>query len=160
MSQAKLADAFAGGAKRGIASSMYIQDDTIYSYGSHFPIARRINSGEYLYNCLDYSHSTSKHKHVVLVALAGNTLWFAPYCDRHLISDWLCDEIEVLHSKILVARSRLTDYIHQLEHFHKSWEAAKRRFELQDNFLDHLVLFKGKDEVRSLVVAGKLATTW
>ena len=41
-------------------SNFYYDDDTIYSYGGHFPIARHID-GVVLFTTESYSNSTSKH---------------------------------------------------------------------------------------------------
>jgi len=45
-------------------SNFYFEGDTIYSYGSHFPIARHY-SGAVLFTSKDYSVTTSKHKSFV-----------------------------------------------------------------------------------------------
>lgn len=60
-------------------SRFYFQGDTIYSYGSHFPIARFVKKadalGEYpgivFFTTREYSVTTSGHKHLVRGALRG-----------------------------------------------------------------------------------------
>ena len=51
------------------AGNFYFQGDTIYSYGSHFPIARHVENkrGEsvVLFTTRGYSHSTECHKSIV-----------------------------------------------------------------------------------------------
>lgn len=50
-------------------SNMFYEDDVIYSYGYHFPMAIRLykedGSEYYLFNNDSYSNSTSKHQHKV-----------------------------------------------------------------------------------------------
>lgn len=45
----------------GKGSNFFFEGDTIYSYGHHFPIARRISEGFYLITERGYSNSTSRH---------------------------------------------------------------------------------------------------
>lgn len=68
LSNQELANRFAAGKRRGSSNRMYIEGDTIYSYGSHFPIAHRTKKG-YTFNRSKYSHSTSKHQGAVRRAL-------------------------------------------------------------------------------------------
>jgi hypothetical protein len=62
MNNQQVAHLWASGNKAsGKGSNFYFEGDTIYSYGSHFPIARRINEGFYLITKRGYSVSTAKH---------------------------------------------------------------------------------------------------
>ena len=74
VSNRKLAEMFAGGARRGRGSNMFIEGDAIYSYGHHFPIAvRRGRNADYDYDFNEdrYSHSTTVHKSRVRGVLKG-----------------------------------------------------------------------------------------
>jgi len=59
----------------GRAKNVFFMNDTIYSYGTHFPIAKFVDlpNGRtiVLFNASDYSVSTSKHKGHVAGALNG-----------------------------------------------------------------------------------------
>jgi hypothetical protein len=55
-----IADDFASGATKGKGSNMFIDGDTIYSYGRHFPIATRID-GQFYLTTHTYSVSTARH---------------------------------------------------------------------------------------------------
>lgn len=44
----------------GNAGSFYFRDATIYSYGSHFPIATIVDN-DVLFTMLSYSNTTAKH---------------------------------------------------------------------------------------------------
>lgn len=74
MTNQKVATRFAEGGTKGHSLNMFIEGDTIYSYGYHFPIARRTGK-EYnhapvvLFNKNGYSHTTSNHKGHVYWAL-------------------------------------------------------------------------------------------
>ena len=61
MNNQRLADNFSNGATKGKGSNMFIEGDTIYSYGHHFPIAKRLSDGTYLLNTDSYSSSTARH---------------------------------------------------------------------------------------------------
>jgi hypothetical protein len=66
-SHADIAERFSKGAISGKASSMFIDGDTIYSYGYHFPIARHTKllfkaQQVVLFNSRGYSSSTARHK--------------------------------------------------------------------------------------------------
>ena len=53
-------------------NNFYFDGDTIYSYGSHFPIARHVETKRgraVLFTTRDYSVTTSGHKWTVLAAL-------------------------------------------------------------------------------------------
>lgn len=59
--------------------SFYFEDDTIYSYGRHFPIARHAtHKGEpcILFTVRDYSPTTSNHKSMVRRAIQDGTKIF------------------------------------------------------------------------------------
>ena len=75
VSNKKIAEMFAGGARRGKSNSMFIEEDAIYSYGHHFPIAVRRRRGEYDFNEDRYSHTTAMHKVHVRRALGGSTIF-------------------------------------------------------------------------------------
>jgi len=61
-SQSELINAFVKeGARHGTASNMYIEGDTLYSYGRHFPLLVRKDWG-FLLNADKYSVTTSSHQ--------------------------------------------------------------------------------------------------
>ncbi len=74
MSNGMLAKAFVNGATKGKGSHMFIEDDTIYSYGRHFPVATR-NGDAFLLTDQRYSVSTARHISEVRNAIirAGGT---------------------------------------------------------------------------------------
>lgn len=57
------------GNARNAGDNFYFSGDTIYSYGSHFPIARRLDCGAVLYTSRTYSATTSKHLSLVRRAI-------------------------------------------------------------------------------------------
>jgi hypothetical protein len=66
---------------RNAGRNLYFKGATIYSYGSHFPIARHVTSANgkrkaVLFTTRDYSNTTSKHKHLVRCALPAETIRF------------------------------------------------------------------------------------
>lgn len=72
VSNRELAKRFAQGATKGTGSHMFIEGDTIYSYGHHFPIARRHPQAGFLFNSGGYSPSTGRHKSYVSQEIGSN----------------------------------------------------------------------------------------
>ena len=66
----QLMAAFVKGARKGKAASVYIEGDTIYSYGRHFPLAVRTANG-FLVNKDKYSVTTSKQQGYLKYELLG-----------------------------------------------------------------------------------------
>lgn len=68
---------------RNSNGSLYFNGDTIYSYGSHFPIARHVSNkrGEYavLFTTRDYSSTTAQHKSAVRHALIGQLVFYVEH---------------------------------------------------------------------------------
>lgn len=69
-----IAEAFAQGATRGKGNNMFIDGDTIYSYGRHFPMATRGADGTIYMTTKKYSVSTAKHLSYLRQALAQSGL--------------------------------------------------------------------------------------
>lgn len=69
----EVADAWAMGYSAE-SSNMFTDGQTIYSYGYHFPIAKRVNE-HVLYNRTRYSATTSKHQYHVRRAMRGNVVF-------------------------------------------------------------------------------------
>lgn len=53
----------------GFGSSMFFHGDIIYSYGTHFPIAKHIDNNLILFTSKGYSSSTGKHKGITRSAI-------------------------------------------------------------------------------------------
>lgn len=67
MTNQQIINKFVNGATSGNNSnrSLFIEGDTIYSYGRHFPLARRLGGGDFWVNPDRYSVTTSKHQSLV-----------------------------------------------------------------------------------------------
>ncbi len=72
MTNQQIINKFVNGATTGNNSnrSLFIEGDTIYSYGKHFPLARRNADGTFWVNPDKYSVTTSKHQGMVRGAIA------------------------------------------------------------------------------------------
>lgn len=59
----------------GKLTPLFIEGDTLYSYGKHFPLAKRVEGGFWI-NPDKYSVTTSKHQSLVrqVIAKAGKSL--------------------------------------------------------------------------------------
>lgn len=69
MTNKQVAERFAAIYSTGKSNNMFIDGLTIYSYGYHFPIAKRISSNEFFFTNASYSQATSRHKNLVMNAL-------------------------------------------------------------------------------------------
>ena len=83
ISHRDVAQAFADGKTKGSGSRMFISDDTIYSHGLHYPIAKRYfkHGVDYLFNTPYGSVSTSSHMSHVRQAIEGSTVLVVEGCD-------------------------------------------------------------------------------
>lgn len=94
MNNKQLAKRFAEGATSGKASNMFIEGDTIYSYGYHFKIAQRLNTNDIvIVNSDSYSNSTSKHQGHVRGYLNYDYIIEAPGCRLQDAGDYLLAKI-------------------------------------------------------------------
>lgn len=152
-----LAQAFATGASDGSGSNMFIEGDSIYSYGHHFMLAKRIGFNEYLWNPDGYSSSTSKHKCYVSGALYGSALWEAPDCDINRIAGYYLNEIEDLEVKILKARSALPRYVQEFKCVIEAWKRSKERFKLKCRELEKHFKFLSDDRIAMKMIIYKLS---
>ena len=75
-SHLEVARAFGDGKTKLKGSRMFIEGDTVYSYGRHFPIAKRYfkDGIDYIFNTKGYSSSTATHKSYVFRNLSGTVL--------------------------------------------------------------------------------------
>ena len=65
-------------AGRNYGGTLFFEDRTIYSYGWHFPIARRLGGFAVLFNPGRYSPTTSRHQNLVRRACEGLTVYDCP----------------------------------------------------------------------------------
>ena len=122
VSHSDLATQFAQGKIKGKGNSMFIDEDTIYSYGYHFPVAVRYNKYgiDYLFNSLGYSPSTGCHKSYVFRAITGVVLEIRD-CDVSKARVQIKsnkDEITEYEDKLTRARAdnSITCYKNRIEH--------------------------------------------
>jgi len=59
----KILENFTNGEIKGknATGSLFIEHDTIYSYGYHYPLARRVSDNNYIVNNRKVSQTTSRH---------------------------------------------------------------------------------------------------
>lgn len=83
-------DAFLHGKQRS-AKNLFTDGQTIYSYGHHFPIAKRLGPGVYLFNTDNRSPSTSGQQWSVRRALEG--------ADGHMAEIYECTTEEIKEAR-------------------------------------------------------------
>lgn len=104
MNNSQVAQAFARGDTKGKSLNMFVDGDTVYSYGYHFKIAVRYN-GVYLVNSETYSSSTQRHILHVVRALPSHLIIETPDCDIAKAEDYLKEKMAKALEKKSRARS-------------------------------------------------------
>jgi hypothetical protein len=83
---------------RNPQGNLYFERDTIYSYGNHFPIAKRVRNGKgdvaYLFNPNGYSNTIARHKSHV-----SHVIWGSCHFEVHPNSE-PCRAIPEYQSRI------------------------------------------------------------
>lgn len=112
---------------RNANDSFYFRGKSIYSYGSHFEIARILNFNTVLFTVNSYSNTTAKHVNCAHYAVNHKQLIYMSDFDspKDSIKYWI-EQINVLSEKHI--RARKYDYTNEIEH-------AKTQINLiSDNF--------------------------
>jgi len=135
-----LAEQFAKGVHDGQGSNMFIEDDTIYSYGKHYKIAVRLNTDQkfatnvsHVFNADSNSNTTAKHKAYVSRYLQSYIA--IPECniEENFLRGYVnqlkieVDEVKAKQSKLKTKGKRfyqfeskietMTDRVKEVEHF-------------------------------------------
>lgn len=92
MNNRQLAQEFSNGATTGKGSNMFIDGNTIYSYGYHYPIARHLQGGITLINASKYSSTTLRQLSHVKNALETRIIE-TPSCKLELAEQYLVDKM-------------------------------------------------------------------
>lgn len=102
------------GQARNPQDNFYFIGDTIYSYGSHFPIARKIrHKGQLavLFTNCRYSNTTAKHISYVRRAIPGNV----PVFEVNRVDGWCDYSAKLKRASIKAIRSDLKQQLARLE---------------------------------------------
>ena len=131
---------------RGSASNFFYEGATLYSYGTHFPLAIKIFDQprvEFLMNAGDYSVSTRVHKGYFQSAASGYTVWAVPDCDIHRIHEYIHLDIWSNLQKIGPARGGLPRYMKNIVRDLEYYTLFCDRFKLSKQFTK---LFRDADK--------------
>lgn len=152
---------------RNAQHSMYFEGDTIYSYGSHFPIARHFK-GIVLFNANTYSSTTGQHKATTQSAIRNMTVIYVIELDTlppniEMNFKHFTHKIKEFMQKSIRARTewRVNSWLRQANDMCKNANAysklvkRKRRFALPDPEAVKLAVSKAKE--RDKIAAAKLA---
>jgi hypothetical protein len=145
--------------KQRNGSNFFYDGDTIYSYGSHFPVARHVD-GVVLLTTKRYGNATSKHIVQACLASTHITAYHVPDVlahskegrysgHRHNVAHYL-SEIEANTKKALNARTYGTMYLRTIDDLVKDVKAYAKHFKLGRTFVEKLLL---TDEEREKIVA-------
>lgn len=103
---------FINGAEEGKGSNLFIEDNTLYSYGRHFPLAKRTPQGM-LFNPTRYSNSTAKHQ-TYFQRVATETLWEVDDCEPKNIHKDICKKLYFLFMQVTKAKSRFIEILYNI----------------------------------------------
>ena len=109
LTNAGVAKAFAAGETTGHSKHMFIRCETVFSYGTHFPVARRFRS-VILWNPARYSVTTSGHQGQVSYALqcAGAVLVDVDACDpERVVEQWKTNAVNIVAALKKIDRARV-----------------------------------------------------
>jgi len=107
MNNTQICEKFAQGHTKGKGSNIFIEGDTIYSYGRHFAMAKRHGYNSYLFTTRGYSNSTAKHLSHLRRALSGATLIFCENPDNFKPLEQIEENLkEIEQSKAKSERAR------------------------------------------------------
>ena len=150
MSHRDVAQAFADGVTKGTGSRMFIEGDSVFSYGRHYTIARRYfkHNVDYLFNTRYGSSSTESHRGYVRRAISGSTVLVVEGCNIDNAGEqYKNNEEEMEKAKGSLDRARL----------HKDrWQERIEELEAQNELLAQIAVRQrllkaaewGKDERR------------
>lgn len=155
MSNELLAEKFGRGDIEGTGSNMFIEGDTIYSYGHHYKIAIRLNpdqaiasSVKYVYNPDRYSPTTNKHQAYVRRNLPSYIA--IPNCniEEKFLKTYVDDlrsEIDIIKAK----QAKLTEKGTRYNQYESKINDAKERFREVEGFKISLYGGNGVDFIKN-----------
>lgn len=109
MNNSQLAHSWANQTKTAAtASNFYFEGPTIFSYGSHFPIATHSHSATVLFTSRSYSNSTAKHLSHAARAIPHGVPVI--YCRNPLAGDYAADQQKNLEAFAAELESTLEKY--------------------------------------------------
>lgn len=135
MNNKTLAQKFSQRHTKGKGSNLFIDGDTVYSYGYHFPLARHTDTvingcPVVIVNNRDYSSSTQRHKSYVVNALKGFTVVYIDGCDfKNCDSQINFNNESIVELKLKVVRARTQNY--------KDLHTERINFYEEQNYLIH-----------------------
>ena len=110
--------------------SFYFRGKSIFSYGSHFEIARFVDDETVLFTARDYSVTTGQHKHKVLYAINHlNVFEVVDFDDMKKNIDYYIGKINNYSLKHL--RARKYDYSGEIEALKEKCIKLSERFKIR-----------------------------
>jgi hypothetical protein len=142
MNNSQLAHAWAHQTKpQAKGSNLFFEGDTIYSYGYHFPIAKKVAFEKVLFTTREYSNTTARHKSLVARAIPSAWLIISiPHfrkCNDNLsyFESEFSNAIEKYKKSRKYKDSIFSDIIEELKNFRAYCDAFQVPFE---DFSDNL----------------------
>ena len=145
-SNVQVAKDFSLGKTDSVSKSMFIRGDTVYSYGTHFPIAKRAapeikkaTGKDYIFNMNGYSNSTAKHKCIVASAINYNYIEL-PNCDisesglKKFLKEIKENEIDPYIDRL----NKLKTKGKRAKGYKKAIDAANEKYKTYENILHNI----------------------
>jgi hypothetical protein len=134
LKNSEIAEMFAHGEIKGYNKHMYIEGSTIYSYGYHFPIAKRYGKNLYLFNSHGYSNTTRHHKSLVMQVISSHNAIIIHLPDCKVLKaqeqlDVNNRAINEYKEKLKGARTR-----------HEYYESGIRHFKEQNKLIERMII--------------------
>jgi hypothetical protein len=141
LTNAEVAKRFSEGETKGASGNMFIDRDTIYSYGYHFPIARMTELQDtegrniVLFTSRDYSNTTAKHKSYVHRYLSSSYYRVIEIDD--VKQGFTKDMLDVIYTRIidyvLKAKRARKEYVKQ------AWESQVKSLQSDYHLIQSLI---------------------
>jgi hypothetical protein len=104
---------------RNPQGNLYFDGDTIYSYGSHFPIARHVKNAKgraaILFTTQTYSRTTSGHCSAVRGAIPSEVQVFHVQYVREVRAEMREDYMRQIGAELILAENRRSETLKQLD---------------------------------------------
>ncbi len=123
-----------GNLSQGDGSNFYFRGDILYSYGSHYILAKRIAPNEYLINADRYSVTTAMHHNHLSYAIGNAITWSLSDCAPENIHTQVQDLIWKRLEQLATSRGNTASYTADIGRYIAYYKKVCKRFKLRPNY--------------------------
>ncbi|AUM59696.1 hypothetical protein HOS55_gp094 [Pseudomonas phage PMBT3] len=110
-------------------SSVFFTGKIIYSYGSHFPMARHISFNDVLLTYATYSNTTSKHQHEVWSSVSHKNTLYVHDVEDPLSKNGIDETISAVTTLLHTASKRRKKELAN-DDIHSAWQQVANLYEI------------------------------